>query len=369
MKLGTLLKSSMLSVMILVLLLCACREKKTETPEVKTVFKIGMIYPLSGAAAYVGEAGKAAVKIFEEENAGDKYKYEFIWEDSQLNAARAATLARNLINVDQVDALMTIGSSNANAVAPIAEENKVLHFAVANTPEASIGAYNFTMATQPAKEAEKLLNELKKRGYRKAALITGAQSFTQAASSQVRNLAAAYGVELVLDESVDDGERDFQMLADKIVNAKPEIVIVNLYVPEISLFAKQLKDMFPDVRITGIETLAFPEDKNLLEGYWFVDQTVPQKEFVEKLKKVTGKDAGNFAENIYASLQLINESLREEGNDKAQMIEFLQSGKEFDTVLGKVAMDKNGRLQSSASTKTIKDGQVVSGESELKGSK
>lgn len=359
MKRGVMFKSLMLSLTALTLFLCACSEKKAEEPEVTSVFKVGMIYPLSGAAGYVGESGKAAVKIFEEENAGNKYQFEFFWEDSRLNAAERVASAHRLIDVDKVDALITIGSGSASAIAPVAEKGKVLHFAIANTPEASVGDYNFAMATRPDKEAQKLLSEMRDKGLTKAAMVTQTQAFNLAASNEIRKIAPDYGVDLVLDEEVNNGERDFRLLASKIQAVNPQIVIVNLYIPEINIFVKQLKDLLPDVRITGIETLAFPEDKTLLEGYWFVDQSSPQKEFIKRLKEVTGKDDGDFAENVYTSLQLMTESLNENGNDKTKMIEFLQSGKKFDTVLGKVAMDKNGRLESEAGMKIIKNGRVV----------
>lgn len=346
-------------IVALVLILTACGEKKEEAIIDKPVFKIGMIYPLSVAAGSVGEDAKAAVKFFEQKAVADKFKYEFVWEDNQLNAARSASLAHKVIDVDKVDAIITIGSSNANAVAPIAEKGQVLHFAIANTPEASLGDYNFAMATHLDIEAQKLLQELKNRGYKKVALVTQTQAFNIAASNEIRKMAADYGVELISDNTINNGERDFRALAVKIMADKPEIVIANLYVPEISVFVKQLKNQAPEVKLTAIEAFSFPEDKSLLEGYWFVDQAFPTAEFIKSVEEITEKNVGNYAENVYTSLELMRESLNENGNDKAKMIEFLQSGKTFDTVLGKVAMDKTGRLESEASIKIIKNGQAM----------
>lgn len=361
MKIGNILKLLM-PVFILALLVTGCNDKKEQAADSKPIFKIGMIYPLSGAAAGVGEAAQTAVKVFEQQNTDGKYDYAFVWEDNQLNAAKSAALAHKLINTDKVDAIISIGAGNASEISSIAEQNKILHFAIANTPKASSGEYNFAMATHPDKEAEKLLSEIKKRGGQNVALVTQTHSFNLAASNEIRKKAADFGINLVTDDSVNIGERDFFVLVKQIAAKKPDFVIANLYLPEISVFVKQLKDQFPEVKVTSIETFSFPEDKSLFEGYWFVDQSAANEKFANEFKQLSGKDTGNFVENVYTALELIQDSLNNVGNDKPKMIKYLQSDRIFDTALGKVKMDKDGRLESEASVKEIKNGKVVSAE-------
>ncbi|MCR4277836.1 MAG: ABC transporter substrate-binding protein [Candidatus Berkelbacteria bacterium] len=67
--------------------------------------KIGIITDLSGPAAYWGASTRVGADIAKRELNEAGYSVEIIYEDYQLDAAKALTSAQKLVNVDNVDAV------------------------------------------------------------------------------------------------------------------------------------------------------------------------------------------------------------------------------------------------------------------------
>ncbi len=96
----------------------------------KMVVKIGVLAPLTGGRADAGEYMRNAPLIAEEEINSDKskkYIVQLVLEDTQYMPNPAVTGAQKLINIDNVRYIIgPYGSSQVLAVAPVAEENKVI---------------------------------------------------------------------------------------------------------------------------------------------------------------------------------------------------------------------------------------------------
>ena len=107
------------------------------------VIKIGVIAPLSGNLAFLGEGYKNAFLLAKEGLKNTRYNYELIFEDDQMEPAKTATALQKLISIDQVNAVVSFTSGPANVISPIAEQNKIIHFGIATDPNAAIGEYNF----------------------------------------------------------------------------------------------------------------------------------------------------------------------------------------------------------------------------------
>ncbi len=93
--------------------------------------KIGMIAPMTGDLAFMGEGIRDAIVLANENTENTKYEYEVIVEDDQLDAKMSASAANKLISVDKVDAIITFSSVTGNVVAPIAEQNQIVQLGIA----------------------------------------------------------------------------------------------------------------------------------------------------------------------------------------------------------------------------------------------
>src|SRR3989338_5111387 len=127
-----------LFVLVSVLLTISC--STTDTPNNQTdvgkvhSIKLGAVLPLTGGSAFYGQYARAGIdaEIQDINNAGRTAAggiagspVTVVYEDTQSNKKNAATAAQKLIEVDDVDALITILSSHAGAVVPIAETSRV----------------------------------------------------------------------------------------------------------------------------------------------------------------------------------------------------------------------------------------------------
>lgn len=128
--------------------------EKAEINE-RPAVKVGIIYPLSGHAADLGEAAQNAVLLYLDkfEQGQHAFRYQIIFEDSEMNSEKASDIAKRMIETDKVDVLATLGSEVSNAVVPLANENNVLHFSITTDLAAAKGKYNF-VATSYAEDVK-----------------------------------------------------------------------------------------------------------------------------------------------------------------------------------------------------------------------
>ena len=331
---------------------------RLDDSDARPVFRIGVIFPLSGDVAHMGDAAKVGIGIFEEELRVEnpKYNYRILIEDNQLNASKSVMIAKKMIEVDKVDAIVTIGSNVGNAISPLTQKAGVLHFAIASDENVAKGEYNFLAATPNNKMIEKFIATLKKNNLTNIALVTQNQAAMMAYDKELIDVNE--DINILSHNYTNAGDRDFRILISKILADNPDVVVPLLYIPEISIFVKQLKDAKPDVIVANLESLSYPEDKALFDGYWFIDGAVPSAKFVEVFREVTGGEVYDYTPYMYASFEVLKDAVEKFGNDKSAIIEYVLTG-DFDTVLGELDFDEKGIMQSSASVKMIKDGKAV----------
>jgi len=137
----------------------------------KKTIKIGVILPLTGGQANLGQSAHKAVLLAQEKLGKTKYNYEIIIEDDALDPKLTSNAANKLVNVDKVDALISFTSGSGNIVAPIATENKILHIGIGTDPAIAKGEYNFLHWTTPDEENRVWINEAMKRNIKKVAFI------------------------------------------------------------------------------------------------------------------------------------------------------------------------------------------------------
>lgn len=351
------------------LALTACGEKdtnKTAEATEKPVVKVGVLYPMSGDAAFLGDSAKKAADLFfkEFDTSKAKYKYELVWEDSQANPAKGVMAARKLIDYDHVDVILDLYSSVAVAVSPITNEKKTSHLTFAQDREISTGYYNWRVVTSSKKTGEKMLSALKKRNLFNIVSVVENTAGTLSLYTGFEK-AAKNDKDMTLETlNVNPGERDFNILLHKIKDQKPDAIVVVLHTPEIDIFMRQAKSNDVNIPIVGIQSFTFLKEKSLAEGSWFVDVAMADKDFLERYKASSGDDITNFAENFYTLLQVtttIYESF--DKKDKPTHEEFIAQIPVVNgaiTPIGKLVIDKEEQnVDSEASVRAIKNGIVV----------
>ena len=81
--------------------------KNSNQPISKEPIKIGVILPLSGDVAFIGEAAKNAAILAKESFGKTEKTYELFFEDDQSDSKKTVSAFRKLVDVDKIRAVGT----------------------------------------------------------------------------------------------------------------------------------------------------------------------------------------------------------------------------------------------------------------------
>lgn len=325
------------------------------------VVKIGLAIPLTGNLAFIGEPERKSAELALIDAGNTRYKYDLVFEDSQFSPVLAASAASKLINVDKVLAIIDFGSGIGDAIAPIAEKSQVAHFSLASDPTAAVGRYNYIHWTPPFKEGELLVKELKKGGYKKISIIDTNHPGTLAVTNSVKEGIKGSGIEITSYDLTNVGDKDFRTIIGKIKKAGPDIVILEMFSPEIEIAARQMKELGMKTPVTSVETFEWSDQSSLFEGDWFISDAVTTG-FNEKYKTAYGSDPKPGSSYVYDLVTFLiklqeNSSEPIEAKDLPDVISKI--GTYSSPVFGEIKIDKDGFFITEPSVKIIKDGKAV----------
>jgi branched-chain amino acid transport system substrate-binding protein len=336
----------------------------------KPVVKIGVSAPLTGDAAHIGEGLRQAMTLARDNLPADtKYDYHLVFEDDMLDAKRAATAANKLINVDKVDAIVSISSGTGGVVSPIAGQSRLVHFGIASAQDVADGDYNFIHWTPPAGEARVMVQELQKRGIKSISAMYLNQQGVMAIRDELNKEIAAAPIKIISDQTINAGEKDFRTAIEKAKAGNPDLYLVIFFTPELEIIIKQLHEAGIGNNITSIEAFGITEQKSAVEGLWYVDSAEADTAFSQRFHEKFGKDPAFGSANGYDVFNLIVR-----GYEKADapagvkpsqdsVIKALHQVKGYKGALGKLTIDEKGVVLSPAAVKVIKDGKSVTQES------
>lgn len=329
------------------------KKSDTSTNE-KSVIKIGVIAPLTGGGSVFGNAIVGSLKLAEKDTANTKNEYKLIIEDDGTNPATAASAAQKLINVDKVNALITMTSGTGNAVAPIADSAKILHVCTCTDTRVGYGTYNYTNLVMPDDEGKAYADEAARRGIKKVAMLTQNHSGVNAIADGVKAALKAKGIQVVLDEKFEGTNRDFKTIVSKAKQTKADTYYVVSYPPALDILGKDLKDAGVKP-ISGSATFGVSADPSLYEGAWSTDGSVTP-EFKARFEKELPSVRFNARSAAYGY------------DDYVQLVKGFESGAadiaaywgsltSFEGVAGHTVRDGNN-FRSPASYWVVKDGKV-----------
>jgi len=329
----------------------------------KLTVTIGASLPLTGDLAFLGEPYKNAMELALEDAMNDgslKYKYEIIYEDDQFDPAKGVSAINKLISIDGVSAISTFGSPVGSAVAPIAEENQVVHInGIASDPSVAVGDYNFVHWTPPYEEVSVLLDEFEKRGITNVVLFEQNMAGAQALANAFREGVDGTDVTIVGTESFNSDVRDFRTAIQKVKALESDIIVLLLTSPQLEIVTKQIREAGIDTPLTTIEGFMFTDQPELFTGLWYVAPADMQDWFVEKFTTTYGEGPKLGGGNGYDVVSLLVEAFEEAGDGRsipsqADVQKELANIKGFDGAMGEnLSVDENGLIVTEALVKTV----------------
>ena len=188
--------------------------------------KIGSVLSVSGPAAFLGDPELKTLQLYVEKiNAAGGVlgrKLELVHYDDGSDAAKANSFTKRLIESDKVNVLIGGTTTGATmAMAPLVERAKVPFISLAGAVVVidPVKKWVFKTPHTDRMAAEKVFEDMKKRGISKVGLLSETSGFGASGRKETQAVAGKYGITLVADETYGPKDTDTTAQLTRIKNA------------------------------------------------------------------------------------------------------------------------------------------------------
>lgn len=335
---------------------------RAEDKHNSTTVKIGVIIPLSGDMASHGVEVQRSLKIALDSYDKEKLKhtYELIFEDNQLSPAKSVSAANKLVNIDKVDAIITLWPPTAEVVLPITEKNNILHYTIAWDPNLA-KKHKLLLSHQVLVSdiAQSTLKLLKSAGKTRIAFLHLEESGFNLGAKYIKDLSKAEDISIISDETFSPNETDFHSLIAKIEASHPDAYLIWSVAPTIDTLLKQLNERNKKVFKTGY--FDYLTDRTQAEGQRYISEMYASKIFVDAynekyddLPKSKGANAFDIINLIISAYE--NSTIKP---DAFTIKEIIKKTKNKDGAVGVFSIDDYGNSSYSPVVRIISDGKSI----------
>lgn len=177
--------------------------------------KIGSVLSVSGPAAFLGDPELKTLQMYVDKiNAEGGVlgrKLELVHYDDGSDAAKANSFTKRLIESDKVDILIGGTTTGATmAMAPLVEKASLPFISLAGAVVVidPVKKWVFKTPHTDRMAAEKVFEDMKKRGISKVGLLSETSGFGASGRKETQAVAAKYGITLVADETYGPKDTD-----------------------------------------------------------------------------------------------------------------------------------------------------------------
>jgi branched-chain amino acid transport system substrate-binding protein len=341
--------------------------------------KIGFSMALTGGLAGNGKAALIAMQIWEKDinEAGGLLgrPVELVYYDDHTNGADVPGIYAKLLDVDQVD--LVVSSYGTNLIAPamptIIRRKLVFMslFGLAVNERFNYNRYFQIMPAgpHPAEDWSHGFFEIAMKQDpqpKTIALLATDSEFAKNAVAGARTNAKEAGLEVVYDNTFPPGTADFSPILRAIQATNPDLVYVGCYPPgaagivraanEIGLKAKMFGGGMVGLQYASLQETLGSQLNNIVNyDFWAPEPTLDfpgVKEFLEKYQaeaEAAGVDPLGYylPPFAYAYLQVLGDAVNAVGSlDHEALADYIHKTT-FDTVVGPVKFGENGEWAES----------------------
>jgi ABC-type branched-subunit amino acid transport system substrate-binding protein len=300
-------------------------DRDTFLPPRNGVVTIGVIAPVTGPYAILGNSFVKAVQMAQADLRGTKYRYELRIEDSGPDPAKAGAHVRTVIDDDKVDAVVGAVSLIGQVTKPYATKARIPHTCVCTVTSIGDGAYNFTNIPSPAAEAIRWVAEARRRGIGSVAIIQQDYPSVNNHVKAMKAEAQRQELRIAYENRFADTTRDFGSIIAAARASRPDVYYVEALEPELDVLGQQLRNA--NVRsIASVVAPSLSERPELFEGAWYTDSDLTDMEFKRRFEaKYPGTQfATHMMPYAYDSFNMIVRAY-EEGVNPAVYIRKIRS--------------------------------------------
>jgi len=333
--------------------------------------KIGSVLSVTGPAAFLGDPELKTLEMYIEDinKKGGVLgrQLQLVYYDDGSDAGKANGFAKRLIDDDKVDVIVggtTTGSTMS--MVPLVEKAGIPFISLAGAVVIiePVKKWVFKTPHTDRMAAEKVYEDMKKRGIAKVALLTETSGFGQSGKKEAESVATKYGIALVANETYGPKDTDMTPQLTKIkgtpgvqavfiigLGQGPAIATKNYQQLGITLPLYHAHGVASEefIKLAGpaAEGVRLPAAALLVADK--LDAKDPQKSVVMAYKKAFNErwktDVSTFGGHAYDGLMLAVEAIkRAGGTDKAKVRDALEATKGYIGTGGVVNMSPTDHM-------------------------
>jgi branched-chain amino acid transport system substrate-binding protein len=340
--------------------------------------KIGFIGPLTGEVAFLGEASLQGIEVAVDEiNAQGGIQgrsVEIVVEDDQLTDSLTRTAYHKLVDVDNVDVILSVSYGGILSLAEQAEQDKVVIVDTIDTSEelAEIGDYVFAIGIYDEGIGYAIAEHAEKIGKKKVAVVYyQAEPFIVYVKDAMKQKLEELGGEVVIEQGYAPDESDFRTVIMKAQKAGAESIVMMGY-DEAGFALKQAKEMGVEMTFIGIDSFSSEVFQEIAgdatEGayftFWEASDAEEYQTFTEQFEAKYGEGPilPLFAATSYDSMKVVAEAMEHaEGGEEIK--EALYKIEGHDGIAGDITMGSDGIVRSiQEEMYQFQEGKIVKAE-------
>lgn len=303
---------------------------------------VGIILPLAGPNQAFGEGLRnGCLLAYEKLPAAQRALLRLRFEDDSYTASKALTAAQALFQSEKnLIGLVTVSSGPSGVVAPLAERKRTPLIAIA-TNDGFVRGREFVRSlwTDPALEAQVIVEEMRRRGYKRIARITAESPvLVEIIKHMDRQLKGA--VHMALDERVGPAHTDFHPLLLRIKQQGPiDGLMLNLLPGSLAPAAKQARELGLRAQIFNIEVAcgdphSVAEAQGALLGSWCGTSARPSEAFLSEFRARFPGSLEIGAANCFDAVTLFAQALAAGARTPAEAAQHIFNRENFHGACG-----------------------------------
>lgn len=315
--------------------------------------QIGIIGHFSGDYASYGIPMKNAVElaIKDTNNAGgiNGRKLALVVEDDGSDSTKAATGMNKLVNIDNVNYILSAqGSGATSVVTPIANDNKrILMITLGSAPGLTTGKnYVFRSVPSDTYQASKMVDYI--NGNLKPTTIAGLYRNDPYGIGIKNIVEKGVSANVAASELYDPTSSDFRTQLTKIKQANPDVLVIAGASDNYPTLLKQIKELGISSTIFASETF-YDQDvlsksgAGNIEGIYTLFQQDPTDyvNFKDKYVQKFGEQPSAYSMYAYDGAISIVKSIKTAGNN-VEKVKASLLGLSFNGASGVVGFDSEG---------------------------
>lgn len=364
-----------ISVIVLIFLILAIfknQDNKKSGPIV-----IGVIAPLSGPVASLGEFFKNVIDITVEkinkEGGINGYPIQLVYEDDQCDPAKTVSATQKLISIDHVKIILeTTCSGGVMASVPVATQNGVFVFSSFATSGNLKNISPLFARTIPSEVglSESLARYAISKDWKKIAIIQENSEYSEAMTSSFELILSKNNTQIT-KEKFDPKSTDLRTHLAKLKATSPDAIFLVPATPGTAeIILNSLKTMDWKTRLIGnalftVDTEVFAKNKDILEGIVIAEQkagpdTTEYLAFKNEYKEKFGTafPYESYAQATRDMIYILKDGLEKYGNDSQKISSWVRTIKNYSGFSGLITIGPDGDREGGHVIKIIKDGKA-----------